>query len=158
MRDKTNKLYRRLHREREPQRYCAIESESSPQTSSQSDSSQSSVTTQSDMRIVGGDGSINLSSQNSSVGVTVTTTDAGTVNQAFGFARDALKQAIDFSVGSATRNTQVLEHALEGVKDSEAQVADAYTTAKAGEQKILVAGALVIVGLVAVAALKGFAK
>jgi len=115
-------------------------------------SSSSASTTNIDQRVVGGDGSTNISLQS---GNTVTLTDGGSVQASFGFARDALKGAFDFATGSATKSQQVLASALEGVAKSSENVADAYKTSKAGEQKVLVAVGVLIAGVVGIAALRG---
>ncbi len=123
---------------------------SSSKSSSQANQSSTTV----DKRIAGGDGSINLSGD----GSTITVTDAGAVNAAFGFARDTARDAFDFATGSATRSNQIVGEALEGVAKAVDEVGDAYSEAKAGEQKVLVGMGLVVVGVVAVAALRGGVK
>lgn len=117
---------------------------------SESSSSTASTTQNIDKRVVGGDASVNVSGD----GTHVTTIDAGAVGQSFGFARAALKDAIDFAIGSASRQQAVLVDAIEGVRESNEQLADAYETAKAGEQKVLVGVAVAIVAVVAVTALR----
>jgi hypothetical protein len=139
----------RRRRRHEPRaRYCSIDSGSS--SSSSSSSNQQTYNT--DKRIAGGPGSVNVSGDSS----TVTVTDAGAVGLAFGFARDAARDAYDYAAGSATQSTRVLTSALEGVEKSVDDIKAAYSEAKAGDQKVLVAGGLIVAGIVAVAALKGF--
>ncbi len=109
-----------------------------------SSSTQQQTTQNTDMRVVGGDSSTNVSAQ---AGANVTVTDTGTVHAAFGFANDVMKGAYDTVAQISSSTAQI-------VQQSEAAVADAYSTAKAGEQKVLVGAALAIVGVVAFAAVK----
>jgi hypothetical protein len=102
-------------------------------SSSKSSSDSSQTTTNYDMRVVGGNGSTNVSNS----GGTVQVLDAGAVNGAFGFSR------------------AVYEGAVSSLDKSMSYVAGAYSEAKAGEQKVLVGGGLIILGIVAVSALKG---
>lgn len=104
-----------------------------------SSSSSSDQTTQNtDMRVVGGDGSSNVSAQNS----TVTMIDGGAVSGAFGFAKEVSAQAFNFASASQIDTQKT-------VSDAMGRVADAYSTAKAGEQKIFAGAALAVVGVVA---------
>jgi hypothetical protein len=112
---------------------------------STSDSSQTSTTNNTDLRIAGGDGSVNVSSQNSSVALTLT--DAGAVHDAFGFAQAALNGAFA-AVASNDAGAQAQ------VTAAMKAVADAWAGAKAGEQKVLVGIGVIVVALVGVAALK----
>lgn len=122
-------VYRRLQRERGPWRHCSGGSSSS--------SSQANTETHnSDLRVVGGNNSTNVSAQNSTVQVL----DQGAIVQAFGFAHD------------------VMDSAMAGINSAVGEVRDAYSEAKAGEQKVLVAGGLMILGVVALTAVKGMAK
>lgn len=121
--ERDGRAHRRLERERGPHRYCYGSSESS---------SQANTTTQNyDLRVAGGNNSTNISAHSS----TVYALDANAVNMSFGFARDALNGA------------------LSGVAGSVEEIRSAYSEAKAGEQKVLVAGALLIGGIVALKAL-----
>lgn len=129
----------RAHRRRrgcelEARRYCAL-SDSTSQTQAN--------TTNIDKRISGGADSTIVSADNSNV----TVTDAGAVHASFGFASDVFSKALD----SITSTSQ---QSIDAAQKSEQTVADAYTTAKAGEQKVLVGVGIAIVGVVAVAALR----
>lgn len=108
--------------------------------SSSSSSDTSTTTTNTDMRVVGGADSVNVSAQNSTL--SLTTTDRGAVSGAFGFAREVSAQAFDFATASQVDTSKT-------VTDAMGQVAEAYSTAKAGEQKIFAGAALAIVGVVA---------
>jgi hypothetical protein len=112
---------------------------------SSSDNSQTTNTTTEtqDNSIIGGNGSANVVVSRSN-NVNLTMTDAGTVEKSFKFAQEAQAGAL------AAAN-----HALQTVHEAEqsamGQLADAYKTAKAGEQKILV---FAVVGFVAIVAAK----
>ncbi len=108
-----------------------------------SQTTQQQLTQNSDMRVVGGNSSTNVSAQNS----TVTVTDAGAVHQAFGFASSVTSGALDaIKANDAATQRQV--------SDALGQVASAWSDAKQGEQKILVGMGMIVVALVGVAALK----
>lgn len=129
---------RRYQLEPDARRYCSI-------NESESSTNAPTTTYNIDKRVAGGTGTQTIVSADSS---TVTVTDGGAVQAAFGFATNALNKTLD-SINSAAQQT------FDTVQGSEARVADAYETAKAGEQKILVGIGLAIVGVVAVAALRG---
>lgn len=129
----------RAHRRRrgcelERPRYCEL-SDSTSQTQAN--------TTNIDKRIAGGANSTIVSADNSSV----TVTDAGAVHASFGFANDVFSKALDAITSTSAAS-------IDAAQASEKQVADAYTTAKAGEQKVLVGVGVAIVGVVAIAALR----
>lgn len=115
--------------------------------SSKSDNSQTTSTETQDNSVIGGNGSTNVSISRSD-NVSLMLTDHGAVEKSFAAAAEATKGAL------ASAN-----YALQTVKESEAgarsQLADAYKTAKAGEQKILVGA---VVGLVALVAVKAVGK
>lgn len=111
-----------------------------------SSSASTQATTNTDARVVGGDNSANVSAAHSNV--TINTTDAGAVHDAFGFAAHVSDGAFDMASASQVQTTQATQSAM-------AQVADAYSTAKAGEQKIFAGAALAVVGVVAAIALRG---
>ena len=113
--------------------------------SSSSSSSTATTTQNSDMRVVGGNDSVNLSAQDSTV--SLVTTDRGAVNAAFGFADFVSAQAFDFAHAAQIDTSKTVTGAME-------KVADAYSTAKAGEQKIFAGAALAVVGVVAAIAMK----
>jgi hypothetical protein len=110
---------------------------------SSSSSSQSSATTTKDMRVAGGNASTNISADNSKI----TVTDAGAIHDAFGFAAQVSQNAF---AGIAASDTATADQ----VKQALAAVQDAWSQAKQGEQKILVGMGIIVVGVVAVAALK----
>jgi len=77
-----------------------------------------------------------------------------TVAQSYSFAKAITEGAANEAAASATRADQLVTTALGSVKDAygnmSSTLADAYTNAKAGEQKVMVAAALAILGLVAI--------
>jgi hypothetical protein len=112
-------------------------------SSSSSSASTSSTTNNTDMRVVGGDMSTNVSAHGSTINVT----DAGAVHEAFGVVNAVTQNAFDFAHATQIDTSQTVHDAL-------GQVTDAYSTAKAGEQKIFAGAALAVVGVVAAIALK----
>lgn len=135
-------------------------------SSSSSDASQSQLQESQDNRISAATDSVNLVSSRSTIGnINISQTDHGAVKGALEFGSDALGQSYDFAAqisknaanetaASGARSTAVAQSAMDSVKsayaDTSATLADAYETAKAGEQKIMVAAGLAIVGLVAI--------
>jgi hypothetical protein len=97
------------------------------------------------MRVAGGDASTNISAQNSTLALTMT--DAGAIKAAFGFADKTLAGSLEAIRADDESDADQVRAAIESVKES-------WADAKAGEQKVLVGMGLVVVGLVAVAALK----
>lgn len=112
-------------------------------TSSSSASTQATTTTNTDARVVGGDSSTNISA----AGSTINMTDSGAVHAAFGFAEHVSKDAFDMVSAAQINTANTAKNAME-------KVTDAYSTAKAGEQKIFAGAALAVVGVVAAIALK----
>lgn len=159
--DRNNRAFRRLDREHVRDHYCyggGGDSSSSATT----DSSQHTTTTQVDARIATGADSVALSApmaQLTNSNINLTITDNQAVQQSFGFARDALAGAVNFATQTQAKDSSFLQDALAEnervVSGALNQVADAYTTAKAGEQKVLVGVGVAIVAVVAVVALKG---
>lgn len=109
-----------------------------------SSSKTNQTTNNTDMRVVGGDLSTNVSAQNSTVSVI----DAGAIHEAFGFGQSVMDGAFNFASASQVNTSQTVGDAL-------GKVEEAYSTAKAGEQKIFAGAALAVVGVVAFVALRG---
>lgn len=126
---------------------------------SDSDSSQTQIQETQDNRISGGNGSVNLVTSRSSVGgnVNISTTDFGAVSKSFDFAQAIATGAANTAAASANQVTAIAKDAMASVKDaygdSNESLAAAYETAKAGEQKVMVAVGLAIVGVVAIKAM-----
>jgi len=129
------------------------------ESNSDSDSSQTQINESQDNRITGGTGSVNLSTSRSSVGgdINISTTDFGSVDRSFTFAEQIAKGAANTAAASAAAVQAMATDAMTSVKDaygdSSETLADAYKTAKAGEQKVMVAVGMAIVGVVAIKAL-----
>lgn len=104
-------------------------------------SSSSSTTNNTDMRVVGGNDSINLSAQNSDV--TVTTTDRGAVQAGMQIASQALTTTADSSAS-------MFNGALGAVKQANENLALAYQSGQAGDQTSLKYAGFIVVGLAAV--------
>lgn len=124
-----------------------------------SDASSTSRTDNNDMRVVGGDDSTNQSIRVSDAGaVTLAITDAGQTGKAI----DAVSMIADSSLkisGDMTRGalatvdtaTQGFQRGITDIFDKSVnEISEAYETSKAGEQKVLVAGGLLVVALVAI--------
>jgi hypothetical protein len=121
------------------------------ESSSSSSSSNSTTTQNTDRRQVVDNGGVGISSDTSTVSVTLTD-------------RDAVKQAIDLSKTSSELAYQNLSALLGFAKDGLAladknagAVADAFKTASeiSSGQKMLVTGGLLIAGIVAIKSFKG---
>ncbi|MFZ4878440.1 hypothetical protein ACL9RI_25420 [Janthinobacterium sp. Mn2066] len=129
------------------------------ESNSDSDSSQTQINESQDNRITGGTGSVNLVTSRSSVGgnVNISTTDFGSVGRSFDFAEAIAKGAANTAAASAAQVQAVATDAMKSVQaaygDSNETLADAYKTSKAGEQKVMVAVGMAIVGVVALKAL-----
>lgn len=125
---------------------------------SDSDSSQTQIQDTQDNRITAAEGSINLvTSRSNGNNINVTQTDFGTVNRSFDFAEKMAAGAASEAAASASRAEKVMLSSMQSVQNAYAGVnqnlADAYETAKAGEQKVMVMAGLAVVGLVAAKAL-----
>ena len=106
-----------------------------------SSSASSSTTNNTDMRVVGGNDSANISAQNSSV--SVVSTDHGAVNAAVGLANKAIDT-------NATSSAAMFSGALGAVSGANERLALAYQSGQAGDQTSLKYAGFVVVGLAAV--------
>lgn len=116
--------------------------------SSSSDNSQTTATESNDNSVVGGNGSTNVSISKNSGEINLALTDHGAVDKSFELAKQVTRDAIN-SAANSLQTVQDVE------RDAMARVSDAFATAKAGEQKILVGA---VVGLVAIVAVKVLGK
>jgi hypothetical protein len=129
-------------------------------TQSQSQANQTTKTDTYDNRIAAAQDSINLNNANGSINgdVLVQKLDGGAVSSSFDFAKQIASGAAAMMAASVDSTASATTSALQAVKQAyateNANLSDAYKTAKAGEQKIMVYGALLIGGLVAIKALK----
>lgn len=122
---------------------------------SSSSADQTSTSEAQDNRIAAAQDSVNLVlSRAEGNSVSVTTTDFGTVSKAFDFATQLAKNAATQAAASTDSITKASTSALSAVQqaysDFSAKIDDAYTTSKAGEQKILVGAVVCVLGLVAI--------
>lgn len=129
------------------------------------DASQTQIQESADNRIVAATDSVNLVANKSSFGnVSISQTDHGAVDSSFKFADSVSSKAFNFAefisagaanelAASAASQAATIKTAMQSVqdayKDSDNKIAAAYETSKAGEQKIMVVGALALVALVA---------
>ena len=126
-----------------------------------SESSTSNRTENSDQRVVGGDGSANSSLRLSEIDargdVTLQITDAGQTARAIDavslVADSAMSMSSDMTRGALSTLDTATQGFQRGITDlfdqSVNEISDAYETSKAGEQKVLVAAGLLVVGMVA---------
>lgn len=129
---------------------------------SSSTTEQKQVTETQDNRIAAAQDSTNLNASRATVGrdinLTTVSTDHDTVHQSFDFAKRIAQDAADTNAAALSVVNKQAISAIEAVKtayrDENDKLANAYTEAKAGEQKILVGGTLLIGGIVAIMALK----
>jgi hypothetical protein len=130
---------------------------------SSSSANQTQTTETQDNRIASAVGSANINNSRGTItgGVSLTTisTDQGTVSKAFDFANKVTAGAANEAAASMgavqATATSAVDSVAAAYKDSNKTIADAYQTSKAGEQKILVAGAL---ALLAIVGIKSFGK
>lgn len=128
--------------------------------SSKSSSSTSNTAENYDMKNQVAAGGVGVSATGGA-SVNVTTTDFRTVERAFDFAQMLEKGAANEAAASASNNTAIMQSALQSVQNAYAgstdKISDAFETAKAGEQKVLVAVALALVAIVAFNAVRKMA-
>jgi hypothetical protein len=128
---------------------------------SDSSANQTTTTETQDNRIAAAPDStsINNSRGNIQAGNNINLTDDGAVGRSFDFAQSIAEGAANMQAASAGQMATTVTNALGAVQaayqDESKKISDAYETSKAGEQKILVAGALLIAGIVAI---KSFGK
>lgn len=115
---------------------------------SSSSASSSSTTNNTDMRVVGGAESTNVSAQNSNV--SLITTDHGAVTAGMQLG----SQAIDASTASAgaalSASSDMFSGALGAVSKANERLALAYQSGQAGDQTSLKYAGFVVIGLAAV--------
>jgi uncharacterized beta-barrel protein YwiB (DUF1934 family) len=116
-----------------------------------SSSSTSNETQNIDQKIQTAAGSTGVSASGNSV---VTMLDGGAVGKAFDFAANiaqgAAQEATASSASIQSMATSAMQSVQSAYKDTTGTVAAAYETAKAGEQKIMVAVAMSILAIVAI--------
>lgn len=121
---------------------------------SSSSSTTQNVTDTQDNRIQAAVDSSNINNSRGVINGSVNMLDAGAVGKSFDFATLVADGAAKTAAASVNEAQGIAVSAMDAVKgaysDSNASLADAYKTSKAGEQKIMVAGALVICAIVAI--------
>jgi hypothetical protein len=126
---------------------------------SNSQANQTQTTDTQDNRIAAATDSNNLNNSRGVIGgnVIINKTDNGAVTASFDFANKIAAGAANTMAASTASAQATVMSSLDAVKsayaDNTATLADAYKTSKAGEQKIMVAGALLIGAVVAIRAL-----
>ncbi len=140
-----------------------------------SDSSSSSSTTNADQRLDVGSGVGATASSGGTVTLNVQQLDGGAIAAAFGLGHDALTGIEQIGTASMSNSAATAQAAINGVlasaagaqkayadatqqvqaaySNSESAVTAAYQDAKTGNQRTIVIGALIVVGLVAAAPL-----
>ena len=112
-----------------------------------SSSSTTNNTYNTDARVAGGDDSTNVSingNSNTPINLTNISTDNGAVAGALDLARTSITSSQTVASASMGTTKATFESALDGVTD-------AYSTAKAGDQKIVAIAGMAVVGLAAAA-------
>jgi hypothetical protein len=118
------------------------------------DSSSSQSAENTDMRVVGGDGSINMSQKVSGSNNVVTTTDHGAVKGGIDLALKGIEAAHDTTTQVIASQGSLLDGALRMVSDQAQQNSKQLADIKGNDVHILVIVGLGVVGLAAVFALK----
>lgn len=108
----------------------------------------SSTTNNTDMRVVGGEQSTNVSAQNSDV--TVLTTDHGAVSAGLSLGTQAIDASIKNTGATLNAGADMFEGALGAVSKANERLALAYQSGQAGDQTQLKYAGFVVVGLAAV--------
>ena len=106
-----------------------------------SSSASSSTTNNSDMRVVGGNDSTNISAQNSDI--SVVSTDHGAIEAASQIASQAIAT-------NANSSASMFNGALGAVKQANENLSLAYQSGQAGDQTSLKYAGFIVVGLAAV--------
>lgn len=116
------------------------------------DSSTSSTTNITDQRVVGGDGSVNVSASGKSA-VSVVATDHGAVSAGLELGTRAIDATAKSAAATLATGASMFDGAIAAVKASNEQLADAYEKGQAEDQSMLKIAGFVVVGLAAVALL-----
>ena len=132
-------------------------------SSSKSSSSTTNLTENADMRVVGGEGSTNVSASDSFV--SVMTTDHGAVQAGMTLGTQAIDAATvntantlaaskSIFQGALTSNSEANRNAIGAVTSANERLALAYQSGQAGDQTSLKYAGFVVIGLAAVMLLK----
>lgn len=119
-----------------------------------SSSSTSNLQETQDNRIAAAQNSSNLQNSRGIINGDVNMLDGGAIGSAFDFANHIAAGAANEAAASLGANQATMQTAMEAVQTAYAganqNLSDAYQTAKAGDQKIMAMGALVVLAIVAV--------
>lgn len=113
-----------------------------------SSASSSSTTNNTDMRVVGGADSINLSAQNSDVNLV--TTDHGAVSAGMQLGSKAIDASAASAGAALNAGSDMFSGALGAVTQANERLALAYQSGQAGDQTSLKYAGFVVIGLAAV--------
>lgn len=102
-----------------------------------------------DSRVVGGDGSVNLSANDSTVALTMT--DYGAVAGGLDLGSQAITAATQMAANTNAAGGDMFAGALEAVSNANDKLATAYQSGQAGEQTQLKYAGFAVVGLAALA-------
>ena len=130
------------------------------------DSSTASTTNIDAKRVVGGDGSVNVSADVSGGGLTVVQTDQGAVSAGLALGGQAVDAAAKLATNTQAQAGSMFKDALSAVRantsdafglvsDTNERLALAYQSGQAGEQTQLKYAGFAVVGLAALAFLAG---
>lgn len=111
-----------------------------------SDSDQDTKNT--DARVVGSEGSVNVSAQNGG-DVNVTTTDAGAVSASMALAMKGVEGAQTIAAQTIDQNAELLKGVVTATREGQEQFASALENVKTADTRMLAIGALAVVGLAA---------
>ena len=129
----------------------AIGHRACPMFGGDSSSASSSTTNNTDMRVVGGENSSNVSAQNSGSGsVSVIATDHGAVNAGMTLASQAIDANTHNTGAVLDTTTEIYKGALGAVSNANERLALAYQSGQAGDQTQLKYAGFIVVGLAAV--------
>lgn len=122
-----------------------------PQFGGSSSSASSSTTNNTDMRVVGGADSTNISAQASGSGdLSIIATDHGAVKAGLTLATQAIDASTQNTGATLAAGGQMFEGALGAVNDANKRLALAYQSGQAGDQTQLKYAGFIVVGLAAV--------
>lgn len=121
-----------------------------------SSSSTTNKTDNFDMRVVGADGSTNVSTNNSEV--TIYSTDHGAVSAGMALGNKAIDAAATGAVATQSASADMFKGALAAVSGANERLALAYQNGQAGDQTQLKYAGFAVVGLAAFMFFKAKAK
>lgn len=118
--------------------------------SSKSSANTSSTTENTDMRVVGGNDSINTSTKIAATNSTIQMIDAGAVQAGMDLGSQAIDATVKTSQAAMDSSENMFAGALGAVSDANKQLTHAYQSGQAGDQVSLKYAGFIVVGLAAV--------